>query len=309
MLTTLNAVAPIFVVIITGYILKRTKLVPSEMWPIVEHICFYLLFPFLIIRTLARADLGAIPIANFAIVITGGVIGMALLLLLLQPISERRLGISGPSFTSIFQGATRFHGFMALAVVGSLYSDEGVALSGIAIGVMVPMINALNVGVLTIFGETEEKPDWKTVILKIVSNPLIIACVIGFAFNATGIPGFLYGAIDIIGDGGLGLALLAVGAGLNIGRALETKMLVAAGVLIRLIGMPLLVVLLSWVVGLDGLARTVAIITGAVPTASSAYVMARQMGGDAELMANIVTVQVLFAAITLPLFVVIAETM
>ena len=307
MLTTLNAVAPIFVVIITGYILKRTKLVPSEMWPIVEHICFYLLFPFLIIRTLARADLGAIPIANFAIVITGGVIGMALLLLLLQPISERRLGISGPSFTSIFQGATRFHGFMALAVVGSLYGDEGVALSGIAIGVMVPMINALNVGVLTIFGETEEKPDWKTVILKIVSNPLIIACVIGFAFNATGIPGFLYGAIDIIGDGGLGLALLAVGAGLNIGRALETKMLVAAGVLIRLIGMPLLVVLLSWVVGLDGLARTVAIITGAVPTASSAYVMARQMGGDAELMANITTVQVLFAAITLPLFVVIAD--
>ena len=218
MLTTLNAVAPIFVVIITGYILKRTKLVPTEMWPIVEHICFYLLFPFLIIRTLARADLGAIPIANFAIVITGGVIGMALLLLLLQPISERRLGISGPSFTSIFQGATRFHGFMALAVVGSLYGDEGVALSGIAIGVMVPMINALNVGVLTIFGETEEKPDWKTVILKIVSNPLIIACVIGFAFNATGIPGFLYGAIDIIGDGGLGLALLAVGAGLNIGQ-------------------------------------------------------------------------------------------
>jgi predicted permease len=196
---------------------------------------------------------------------------------------------------------------MALAVVGSLYGDEGVALSGIAIGVMVPLINALNVGVLTIFGETEEKPDWKTVILKIASNPLIIACVIGFAFNATGIPGFLYGAIDIIGDGGLGLALLAVGAGLNIGRAMETKMLVAAGVLMRLIGMPLLVVLLSWVVGLDGLTRTVAIITGAVPTASSAYVMARQMGGDAELMANIVTVQVLFAGITLPLFIFIAD--
>jgi len=68
-------------------------------------------------------------------------------------------------------------------------------------------------------------------------------------------------------------------------------------------------VLLSWVVGLDGLTRTIAIITGAVPTASSAYVMARQMGGDAELMANIMTVQVLFAAITLPLFIFIAENL
>ncbi len=307
MLTTLTAIAPIFIVILAGYVLKRIKLIRTEMWPTVEHICFYLLFPFLIIRTLARADLGAIPIANFAIVITGGVIGMALLLLMLQPISERRLGVSGASFTSIFQGATRFHGFMALAVVGSLYGDEGVALSGIAIGVMVPLINALNVGVLTIFGETEEKPDWKTVILKIASNPLIIACLIGFALNITGVPDSIYGAIDIIGDGGLGLALLAVGAGLNIGRAMETKMLVAAGVLIRLIGMPFLVALLSWLVGLDGLTRTVAIITGAVPTASSAYVMARQMGGDAELMANIVTVQVLFAGITLPLFIFIAD--
>jgi len=309
MLATLNAVAPIFIVIITGYLLKRIRLVPGEMWPIVEHICFYLLMPFLIIRTLARADLGAIPIADFAIVIAGGVIGMASLLLLLRPVTEHRFGISGPTFTSIFQGATRFHGFMALAIVGSLYGEEGVALSGIAIGIMVPLINMLNVAVLTIFGQGDAKPDWATVILKIISNPLIVACVIGFALNLTGVPQFLYGAIDIIGDGGLGLALLAVGAGLSVGRAMETKMLVAAGVLMRLLGMPLLVVLLSWAVGLEGLTRTVAIITGAVPTASSAYVMARQMGGDADLMANITTVQVLVAAVTLPLFIYIAEAM
>ena len=307
MLTTLSAVAPIFLIIITGYTLNRVKLVPDDMWPVVEHICFYILMPFLIIRTLARTDLGAIPIADFAAVITGGVIGMALLLLSLQPVTARRFGITGPSFTSIFQGATRFHGFMALAIVGSLYGNEGVALSGIAIGVMVPLLNILNVAVLTIFGEAEAKPDWSTVLFKIISNPLIIACVVGFALNLTGVPQFIYGAIDIIGDGGLGLALLAVGAGLSVGQALETKMLVAAGVLMRLIGMPLLVVTLSWIIGLDGLTRTIAIITGAVPTASSAYVMARQMGGDAELMANITTVQVLLAAVTLPMFIVIAE--
>ncbi len=307
MLTTLSAVAPIFLIIITGYTLNRVKLVPDDMWPVVEHICFYILMPFLIIRTLARTDLGAIPIADFAAVITGGVIGMALLLLSLQPVTARRFGITGPTFTSIFQGATRFHGFMALAIVGSLYGNEGVALSGIAIGVMVPLLNILNVAVLTIFGEAEAKPDWSTVLFKIISNPLIIACVVGFALNLTGVPQFIYGAIDIIGDGGLGLALLAVGAGLSVGQALETKMLVAAGVLMRLIGMPLLVVTLSWIIGLDGLTRTIAIITGAVPTASSAYVMARQMGGDAELMANITTVQVLLAAVTLPMFIVIAE--
>jgi predicted permease len=58
---------------------------------------------------------------------------------------------------------------------------------------------------------------------------------------------------------------------------------------------------------LDGLPRTIAIIAGAVPTASTAYVMARQMGGDAQLMANIVTIQVMLSAITLPLFIYIAQ--
>ena len=69
----------------------------------------------------------------------------------------------------------------------------------------------------------------------------------------------------------------------------------------------LVVLLMAWTVGLDGLARTVAVIAGAVPTASTAYVMARKMGGDAELMANITTFQVLTAAVTLPLFIFAAD--
>jgi predicted permease len=101
--------------------------------------------------------------------------------------------------------------------------------------------------------------------------------------------------------------MLAVGAGLQIERISRTKWLLAVGVLIRLVGMPMLVIGLSWLVGLDGLPRTIAIIAGAVPTASTAYVMARQMGGDAQLMANIVTIQVMLSAITLPLFIYIAQ--
>jgi predicted permease len=80
-------------------------------------------------------------------------------------------------------------------------------------------------------------------------------------------------------------------------------MLLAIGVLTRLIGMPLIVIAMSWLVGLEGIPRSVAIIAGAVPTAASAYVMARKMGGDAELMSSIVTFQVIVAFFTLPLFI------
>ena len=56
-----------------------------------------------------------------------------------------------------------------------------------------------------------------------------------------------------------------------------------------------------WLFGIGGTARTVAVIAAAVPTAASSFILARQMGGDATLMANLITVQVLLAVVTLPL--------
>jgi predicted permease len=100
---------------------------------------------------------------------------------------------------------------------------------------------------------------------------------------------------------------LAVGAGLRIGQAADQKLLIAIGVITRLIGMPLLMIGMAALIGLEGLPRTVAIIAGAVPTAATSYVMARKMGGNAELMSNIMTFQVIAAIVTLPVFIYIAE--
>ncbi len=307
MITTLNAIAPIFLIIITGYLLSVTRVVGESVWSAIEHICFYLLFPFLIIRTLSRADLGDLPILDFMTVLIVAILGMSALLILTQALVWRRHPESGPSFTSIFQGATRFHGFVAIAIIGPLYGDDGVTLGALALSIMVPLLNTITVIVLSIYGRSDTPPEFAAVGRKILTNPLILACGTGLVFNWLGIPDILFSTIDIIGDGGLGLALLAVGAGMRFGQAAQHKMLLTIGVLTRLIGMPAFVIAMSWLVGLDGLARTVAIIAGAVPTASSAYVMARKMGGDAALMSSIVTFQVIAAFFTLPLFIYIAE--
>jgi malonate transporter len=306
MIATLNAVASVFAVIIIGYVLRQRQLVSDQTWEAVELLCFYLLFPFLIVRTLAAADFGAIPISQFAIVVVSAIFGMSFLLLLLRPFASGWLGMSDPSFTSLFQAATRWHGFMALAIVGTIYGPEGVTLVAIAIAIMVPLIQVLNVGVLAVFGDGARQ-SWLSVIKTLGKNPLMLACFAGGLLNITGLPQFAFGTLEIIGSAGLGLALLAVGAGIRLDHARKTKTLVAIGVLIRLVGMPLLMLLGAWLVGLEGLARTIAVIAGAVPTASTSYVMARRMGGDAELMANIITFQVLVAAITLPAFILIAE--
>jgi predicted permease len=127
--------------------------------------------------------------------------------------------------------------------------------------------------------------------------------------NVTGIglPGPLYPVFDMLGSGALGVGLLVVGAGLAFGKVREHRVQVAFGTAIRLLGMPLLMFTGGWLFGIQGLPLTVAVLAGAVPTASSSYVLARQMGGDAPLMANLITVQVIVSVVTLPLMIWLAQ--
>ena len=124
----------------------------------------------------------------------------------------------------------------------------------------------------------------------------------GAGLNLTGIglPVPFYDVFNILGGGALGLGLLTVGAGLQVGKIKAHRGLVLFGALLRLLGMPLLMFSGAWLFGIDGLPLVVAVLAGAVPTAASSYVLARQMGGDAPLMANLITVQVLLAIVTLP---------
>jgi malonate transporter len=306
LITTLNAIAPIFLIIALGHLLFRTRVAGEQVWSAIEHICFYLLLPFLIVRTLSRANLTSVPILDFMLVLVTAIAGMSFLLILMHHLLRFRFPDSGPTFTSLFQGATRFHGFVALAIIGPLYGEDGITLAALALAIMIPVLNIANVIVLTIYGSSDNTASTRQILLRIVTNPLIIGCAVGLFLNWTGTPDILFDTINIIGNGGLGLTLLAVGAGLRLDQIAADKLLVTVGVLTRLIGMPLVVIAMASLIGLDGLPRTIAIIAGAVPTAGSAYVMARKMGGNAELMSNILTFQVIVSFVTLPLFIYIA---
>ncbi|MDH5354571.1 MAG: AEC family transporter [Gammaproteobacteria bacterium] len=309
MITTLNAIAPIFLIILIGYFLYRSAIIGEQVWSAIEHLCFYLLFPFLIVRTLSRANLGSVPVVDFTLVIVVAILGMSIALIFAYSLLRKQYPASGPSFTSVFQGATRFHGFVALAIIGPLYGDDGVTLTAIALAIMVPLLNTISVIVLSVYGHGASSIEPTNILKQIIKNPLIIACVAGLILNRTGIPDIAFNAIEIIGNGGLGLALLAVGAGMRPGQAARDKLLIFVGVFIRLIGMPAIVIFMAWIVGLEGLPRTIAIIAGAVPTAASSYVMARKMGGNAELMSNIVTFQIIASFITLPFFIYLSDNL
>jgi malonate transporter len=82
----------------------------------------------------------------------------------------------------------------------------------------------------------------------------------------------------------------------------------AIGVVLKLILMPVIAVTLALAFGLTGSNLVIVTACAAVPASSSAYVLARQMGGDAPLLAQIITLQAILAAITMPAFIALVAT-
>lgn len=307
MLSIINALFPVLLVILLGLLLKRSKLIEASHWTGIENLCYYILFPALLVKTLATAEIGSAEVLSFSAMVLFAIFTMTLLMLATWPLLKNSFGVEPRAFTSLFQGATRWHGFIALSIVGFLLGEKAIAYMAITMAVIIPPLNIINVLVLGRFGEGSN--NLGAVLRKLVRNPFIIACFIGALLNLSGVglSGVPFQVFDMMGSGALGLGMLVVGAGLEFGKVLDHRFLVAYGTAIRLLGMPLLMFAGAWLFGIDGMPLTVAVIAGAVPTAGSSYVLARQMGGDAVLMANLITVQVIVSAVTLPLMIWLAQ--
>ena len=136
-------------------------------------------------------------------------------------------------------------------------------------------------------------------------NPLIIACVLGIAANVSGfgVPAPLEGVLELLSGAAPPVGLLCVGAGLDLVAVRAGRFWVALCCALKLAAMPAIALGLAWTLGLSDGATKVLVTFHALPTAPAAYILARQLGGDALLMAGILTAQTALAVVTLPLWI------
>jgi predicted permease len=297
-----QALIPVFLVIALGALLKRTLVKESRVWEGLERLTFYVLFPALLVTTTATADLARVPVAGIALPLMASILLVSALLLVARPSLERALALRGPAFTSVFQGATRWNTYVALAMAGALLGADGIAQASVAIVAMVPLLNVVNVLVLARYA-AERRPDGRTMLVQVLRNPLIWSCVFGMVLNFSGLPlpriAVTFG--EILGRGSLAIGLLVVGAGIVLEELHKPSAPVALAGVLKLFLMPALAIAIGYGLGLAGSALTVVAIASSVPSAPGSYVLARQMGGDAPLLARILTIQTVAALATMPL--------
>jgi hypothetical protein len=294
-IATGEAVLPIFALIALGAVLKRLPLADAAGWAALDRLVYWVFFPALLFASVARADLEGTGLDRMAPAMIGTVLVMTALIFVLC----RALGYGRAVRSSLVMGGIRFNTFLGVAVAEQAYGDLGVAAAALCVAIMVPAVNVISVWTLQRGTPGGGLP--KTV-GALFQNPLIIACVLGGVLNLSGFepePVVMTG-IDLLGQAALPLGLVAIGAGLAFDTLGRAGGQLAIGTVAKMAVQPAVGFGLLWLSGLTGPLFAVALIWLALPAAPSSYVMARTLGGDAPLMAALLTVQVIVAAVTLP---------
>ena len=299
MLNIFISIIPIFMLIVTGYIIKLYFIKDTDFWDKIEHLVYYFLLPILLVKSIINAKLDSVNILDYIIVLLLPTLLVAIILVTLKKYTK----FKNRDFTSIFQGSIRYNSYVLLSVLLILLPNNGMLYFGIITIVMIITTNLLSVFILSIYSEGKYDIDWKKVIKKIIYNPLIFSSVIGLLLNLVGfkLPNILQTYFTYISSAALTLSLLAVGAGLKLNTVNSDKVYIFIPVVIKLLILPLLYYFAVSMIYLDNSSKISILIYASVPTAGNAYILAKQMGGNHSLMASIVTFTMLISIITIPL--------
>jgi malonate transporter and related proteins len=286
---------PDFSLIVCGYLVCRYTALNRTVWEQVESLVYYFLFPVLLFQSIVRSplDLGAAS----SLIGAGVLLGLSGIALAYSLPYLPWLGryMDKRDHAASAQVAFRFNSFIGLALADRLAGNEGLQLIAVLIGVCVPLFN---VGAVWPMARHAQR----SFAGELLRNPLILATATGLAANLLGLtlPVWLEPTVTRIGAASLALGLMAAGAGMQFGHLSKGKTLAVAVLSIRHLILPLVALGLARAFGLSLVQTTILLAFSALPTASSAYVLAARMGYNGGYVAGLVTLSTMLGVVSLP---------
>lgn len=292
MLTIFLAISPVFAIIFMGYGLRRGIIPSIEFWNFNDRLVYRVLMPALFFAKISAADLSG-GLSDYAFLLYAGFFAAILCGWLLGH------GIQAPQASSLMQGSARFNTFIGLTIAEAVYGAHGLQLAVLGSALLVPIVN---ITVVTLMAR-QLGGGGKLILFGLVTNPLILSICAGALFNLTGLSEVpvLHETARLLGNAALPIMLLCVGANLKLRGLSGSRKTIVYSMVGKFLISPIAVILAALVLTSDPLVVQVALIFAALPTGAASYTLAREMRGDAPLMAVIITMQTLLSFITLPL--------
>lgn len=292
-MTIVTLVLPDFLLIALGWSLLHLLNYRADFFTTAEKLVYYVLFPALLFASIVRAplslgDASTLIAATSILMVCGMVLAWAAIPLFNpDPVIH----------ASLAQCAYRFNTYMGLSLSLSLAGKEGQSIMAVIVGCAVPLVNIAAVSGLA---KGKNNRIWG----ELLRNPLILATVAGLACNLAGIPvpGFAMDTLQRLGACAIALGLICVGATLSLQGLGAAAKLMGWMISVRLLALPVAAMLIAWLLPLSPIEQQMLVLFSALPTASSAYILAVRMGGDGRSVAATTSLGTLLSAVTIPLW-------
>mgnify|MGYP001800748759 CR=1 FL=1 len=285
MLNIFYNVLPIFLIALIGSLIRKKWLKSDEFWRGLEKLSYYVLYPSVLFEHILKTDIQATEIFKLVLALTISTVIVAVILIFLQS----KLKIDRKLFTSVFQGGTRYNNYILFALGSALFGDDGLSIVSYISPYMIIFTNIISVMIFVCYipkeGCNTVNSSIILMIRSIVTNPFILASMIGFTIN-------LYNfelnigvekTIQHFADTALTIGIIIVGASLKFSVRSEYIKLILFTSAIKLLLMPLTTFIVLWLMKISGVNKSVGILFSCLPCASSSYILSRQLGGAPDL--------------------------
>lgn len=286
-LFSLDRVAPYFLLIIFGVVLRALGVVPRSFFQGANRFTFRVALPFQVFCSIADIDRPGGRIGSFMLfALLATVTSFAVIWAATEIIYRNRKDLIGTLVQGAFRGNFLLLGIpLAVSVMG----ESAVPAAAMALVIAIPAYNGLSVVVLAARGTAGKKPTVSGVLRNIATNPLIIGIVLAVPFMLTGLrlPSMLDTAVRYVGQAAVPLGLLSIGGLLNLADATARLRPAIYSSFIKNILLPACVMPAGILAGFRGEELMVLLVLTAAPVSISSYPMAAEMGGDGPLASNI----------------------
>lgn len=300
----LSAFAPVFAMIVTGYLARVSGWLPAEVWPGVNTLNYRLLLPCFLFAALAQADFAASGLVPLALA-SGAA---SLLVAALAVIAARLAGLSAADSAPLVAVAALWNLVMFMALSARLFGAEAHAASVAVLGPGAIVGAALTVAAFALARRAEGGSKGPLALRRLALDPLVVGALAGLVANLTGLAALplWVDAIALMGAGATAAILIAMGAGLEFDklRGRYLALILAAG--LRALIAPAVFLGLGLALGLPGQHVVLLTLAGGAPGAAIIYAIATDLNGQRPLTAGMLTASVLASALALPAFTALA---
>jgi len=309
--------APVFGIIGIGKLLGVRGTLNEDRRHFLNWLVYYFALPALIFGEIAKQEFSSIARPALLIAPMAAIAPVVLAYVLLARMQKYRGGFAASFVFGTFWANTAYVGF---PLASNAFGQEGLASAAIYNIVAIPVFISLGYALIAAYGTGSESR--RSRIWQALLNPIIIAALLGVAVSYLAeflrapdgrldVPGWADGVLKLagsfltlMGNMGLPLALLAIGASLRLSRFARHWGAAAATTAGKLVVLPLaaLALLAIFFPEADAMTKAMAVLMAAMPVSVSSFVISRQAGMDDDLVPSLLVLSHAAAAVTIPVW-------